>query len=90
LPALVGDAQRYRSKEELAAIREKDPIERLKRHLLQSGVPESDLDATGERARRAVLDAVERARASGTRTRPASWKMCMPHRGSMRLTAESA
>jgi pyruvate dehydrogenase E1 component alpha subunit len=60
----VGDAQRYRSKEELAAIREKDPIERLKRHLLQSGVPESDLDATGERARRAVLDAVERARAS--------------------------
>jgi len=60
----VGDAQRYRSKEELAAMREKDPIDRLRRHLLQSGVTEGDLDATAERARRTVLDAVERARAS--------------------------
>jgi acetoin:2,6-dichlorophenolindophenol oxidoreductase subunit alpha len=60
----VGDAQRYRSKEELAAMREKDPIERLRRHLLQSGLPEGDLNATAESARRAVLDAVERARAS--------------------------
>jgi acetoin:2,6-dichlorophenolindophenol oxidoreductase subunit alpha len=60
----VGDAQRYRSKEELAAMREKDPIERLRRHLLQSGVPQGDLDAMGQGARRAVLDAVERARAS--------------------------
>jgi TPP-dependent pyruvate/acetoin dehydrogenase alpha subunit len=31
----VGDAQRYRSKEELAAMRQKDPIDRLSRHLLQ-------------------------------------------------------
>lgn len=60
----VGDAQRYRSKEELAAMREKDPIDRLRRHLLQSDVTEGDLDATAERARRTVLDAVERARAS--------------------------
>ena len=60
----VGDAQRYRSREELAAMRAKDPIDRLRRHLLQSGVMERDLDALAERARRAVLDAVERARTS--------------------------
>ena len=58
----VGDAQRYRSREELAEMRQKDPIERLKRHLLASGVSEGELNAAGERARRAVLDAVERAR----------------------------
>ena len=34
----VGDAQQYRSKEELAAIRDKCPIERLKRHLIERGV----------------------------------------------------
>jgi acetoin:2,6-dichlorophenolindophenol oxidoreductase subunit alpha len=60
----VGDAQRYRSKEELAAMREKDPIERLQRHLLQNGVAQDVLEATGERARQTVLDAVQRARAS--------------------------
>jgi TPP-dependent pyruvate/acetoin dehydrogenase alpha subunit len=60
----VGDAQRYRSKEELAAMRQKDPIDRLRNHLLQIGVPPDDLDAAGERARRTVLDAVERARTS--------------------------
>jgi TPP-dependent pyruvate/acetoin dehydrogenase alpha subunit len=45
-------------------MRQKDPIERLHQHLLQSGVTQDDLDATGERARRTVLDAVVRARAS--------------------------
>jgi TPP-dependent pyruvate/acetoin dehydrogenase alpha subunit len=60
----VGDAQRYRSKEELAAMRLKDPIDRLRNHLLQSGVGQDDLDAAGEGARRTVLDAVERARAA--------------------------
>jgi TPP-dependent pyruvate/acetoin dehydrogenase alpha subunit len=60
----VGDAQRYRSKEELAAMREKDPIERLRRHLLQSGVLQDDLEAAGAQARQTVLEAVERARAS--------------------------
>jgi len=60
----VGDAQRYRSKEELAAMREKDPIERLQQHLLQSGVTQDALDVAGEQARRTVLDAVQRARAS--------------------------
>src|SRR5919198_4043480 len=38
----VGDAQHYRSKEELAAVREKDPIERLKRHLLEQGVAQGE------------------------------------------------
>jgi acetoin:2,6-dichlorophenolindophenol oxidoreductase subunit alpha len=60
----VGDAQHYRSKEELAAMREKDPIERLKRHLLEQGVAQSDLDAIGEEARQTVQQAVERARAA--------------------------
>ncbi len=61
----VGDAQQYRSKEELAAVREKDPIERLKRHLLAQGVAQSQLDATSEHARLQVQEAVERARAAG-------------------------
>jgi pyruvate dehydrogenase E1 component alpha subunit len=60
----VGDAQHYRSKEELAAMREKDPIERLKRHLLEQGVAQSELDAVGEKAKQEVLQAVERARAA--------------------------
>ena len=37
----VGDAQHYRSKEELAAVKEKCPIERLKRHLIERGAAES-------------------------------------------------
>jgi len=60
----VGDAQHYRSKEELAAMREKDPIERLKRHLIEQGVAQSGLDTIGEQAKQEVLDAVERARAA--------------------------
>jgi acetoin:2,6-dichlorophenolindophenol oxidoreductase subunit alpha len=60
----VGDAQRYRSKEELTAIKEKCPIERLKRRLLEWGAQESELGALGEEARQEVLQAVERARAS--------------------------
>jgi pyruvate dehydrogenase E1 component alpha subunit len=60
----VGDAQHYRSKEELAAMREKDPIERLKKHLVANGVPAPQLDAVGESAKEEVLRAVERARAA--------------------------
>jgi pyruvate dehydrogenase E1 component alpha subunit len=60
----VGDAQHYRSKEELAAMREKDPIERLKRHLVEQGVAQADLDAIGEEAKQTVQQAVERARAA--------------------------
>jgi acetoin:2,6-dichlorophenolindophenol oxidoreductase subunit alpha len=59
----VGDAQHYRSKEEVAAMRARCPIERLKRHLIERGVAESELDAIGDAARAEVLQAVERARA---------------------------
>jgi len=60
----AGDAQQYRSKEELAAVREKCPIERLKRTLLERGVSPEELDGIGEHARKAVLQAVERALAA--------------------------
>jgi pyruvate dehydrogenase E1 component alpha subunit len=60
----VGDAQQYRSKQELAANREKCPIERLKRHLIESGVGQQELDAIGEHARREVQQAADRARAA--------------------------
>lgn len=59
----VGDAQHYRSKEEIAAMKEKDPIERLKRHFLESGLAQGEIDAFGEEARQEVLQAVTRARA---------------------------
>ena len=60
----VGDSQQYRSKEELATIREKCPIERLKRRLIERGVSQDELDAIGERVRTEVQQAVERARAA--------------------------
>jgi TPP-dependent pyruvate/acetoin dehydrogenase alpha subunit len=60
----VGDAQQYRSKEEIAATREKCPIERLKRYLVERGVNQEELDAIGDRTRNAVLQAVERALAA--------------------------
>lgn len=60
----VGDAQHYRSKEELAAMRAKDPIERLERHLLGQGVAQSQLDAVTGQAKLEVQQAVERARAA--------------------------
>jgi pyruvate dehydrogenase E1 component alpha subunit len=60
----VGDAQQYRSKEELAAIREKCPIARLKRHLIERGVTQESLDAVENRARSEVQQAIERARAA--------------------------
>ena len=59
----VGDAQQYRSKEELAAIRDKCPIERLKRHLIERGVAAEELDAIGEHARHEVQQAADLARA---------------------------
>jgi TPP-dependent pyruvate/acetoin dehydrogenase alpha subunit len=60
----VGDSQQYRSKEELAAVKEKCPIERLRTLLLAQGATAAELDALGERARQEVLQAVERARAA--------------------------
>ncbi len=60
----VGDAQQYRSKEELAAHRDKCPIERFKRHLIERGVAQQELDAIGELARLEVQQAADRARAA--------------------------
>jgi pyruvate dehydrogenase E1 component alpha subunit len=60
----VGDAQHYRSKEELAAVKEKCPIERMRRHLIERGVKQGELDAIGEEATQEVLQAVARARAA--------------------------
>ncbi len=58
----VGDAQRYRSKDEMAAMKEKDPIDRLRRHLVDSGAAASELEEIAARVK-AELDAiVERAR----------------------------
>jgi TPP-dependent pyruvate/acetoin dehydrogenase alpha subunit len=67
----VGDAQQYRTKEELAAIREKCPIERLGRTLIERGVSQEELAAIGERSGSEVRDAVERAR-GGPRPDPAT------------------
>ncbi|MGC1523894.1 MAG: thiamine pyrophosphate-dependent dehydrogenase E1 component subunit alpha [Steroidobacteraceae bacterium] len=67
----VGDSQQYRSKQEIAEIREKCPIERLKRDLVQRGVDPQELDAIAESAKSEVLEAVERARAA-PRPDPAS------------------
>jgi TPP-dependent pyruvate/acetoin dehydrogenase alpha subunit len=60
----VGDSQQYRSKEELAEVREKCPIERLKRYLVESGVDPEELDSISEHSRTEVLQAVEGARAA--------------------------
>jgi TPP-dependent pyruvate/acetoin dehydrogenase alpha subunit len=59
----VGDAQHYRSKEELNAMKQKCPIERLKRHLVERGLHERELDAIAEEVRQEVLQAIARARA---------------------------
>jgi pyruvate dehydrogenase E1 component alpha subunit len=59
----VGDAQNYRSKEELAAMKDKCPIERLKRHLIERGTTEGELVTLSEEAREEVLQAVALARA---------------------------
>jgi TPP-dependent pyruvate/acetoin dehydrogenase alpha subunit len=59
----VGDAQQYRSKQELAAMREKCPIKRLRRHLIERGVGQDELDAIGEQAKGEVQQAADRARA---------------------------
>ena len=60
----VGDAQHYRSKEEIAAVKEKCPIERLKRYLIGRAVAESELETIAGDARQEVGQAVERARAA--------------------------
>jgi pyruvate dehydrogenase E1 component alpha subunit len=60
----VGDMQQYRSKEEIAAMREKCPIERLRRYLVGRGVAAEQLDAIGEQMSVDVRAMVDRARAA--------------------------
>lgn len=67
----VGDAQRYRSKEEIEAMRAKDPIPRLAKHLATRGFPQSKLDEIEARMKVEMDSVVQKARAA-TRPDPAS------------------
>lgn len=60
----VGDAQRYRSKEELAAMKEKDPIVRLERYLLERGIAQRRLEQIAAEVKAELQAAVDRARAA--------------------------
>lgn len=51
------DANLYRTREEIEAWRQRCPIERLRQHLLASGIPASQLDELAEEARREVEEA---------------------------------
>ncbi len=59
------DANRYRTKEEIAEWRQKDPIQRLRRHLLENGLADEKLLAEREAAaKQTIEDAVAFAEAS--------------------------
>lgn len=61
----MGDAEAYRPKGELEALRARDPIQQLARRLQsEDGVTEADLAAISERARSKVDDAIQFARES--------------------------
>jgi pyruvate dehydrogenase E1 component alpha subunit len=51
----------YRTKDEIAEHKAHDPIERVRRLLLESGTPEAELDRMAAQARERVLAAVEHA-----------------------------
>src|SRR3954463_4161660 len=51
----------YRTKDEIAEHKAHDPIERVRRRLLESGTPEAELDRVAEAARERVLAAVDHA-----------------------------
>ena len=57
-----GDA--YRSKEEIEEWMGKDPIERLKKRLMDEGAKEADLVSIDDEVQKVVLDAVESAKAA--------------------------
>ncbi|MBX6352640.1 MAG: thiamine pyrophosphate-dependent dehydrogenase E1 component subunit alpha [Thermoflavifilum sp.] len=59
-----GDPEVYRAKEEVPGLREKDPIRRLREHLLAQGVAEQDMAAWEARAKAAVDEAFAFARDS--------------------------
>jgi acetoin:2,6-dichlorophenolindophenol oxidoreductase subunit alpha len=58
-----GDAQKYRDAAEIADIERKDPIKRAEQDLRALGVPEAEIAAATETARRRVDEAVAAARA---------------------------
>jgi len=61
----VGDAQRYRTREEVATWREQDPIQLLRRHIARAeAATDQDLDHLESDARGEVESAVEFARTS--------------------------
>jgi len=60
----VGDSQRYRSKEEMDAMKEKDPIPRLAKHLVARGIAPSKLDETEARIKGEMDKVVQKARAA--------------------------
>ena len=57
-----GDAQRYRTSDELDALGERDPIRIAARRLADMGVPESELAAVAAEAERQVAEAMSAAR----------------------------
>lgn len=61
----VGDPQKYRDQEELAAWRDKDPIQRLHKDLLEQGADEKNLAASAARVREELAAVVARALAAG-------------------------
>ena len=58
-----GDPQKYRDAAEIADTERRDPIKRAEQDLRALGVPEAEIAAAAETARRRVDDAVAAARA---------------------------
>ncbi len=58
-----GDAQKYRSIEEISALDEKDPLQRCAERLLKSGVSEDELKYLGEKVNARVTAAIDAAKA---------------------------
>jgi pyruvate dehydrogenase E1 component alpha subunit len=62
---MVGDSESYRTKDEVAEWRQRDPIKRLREHLeTNEQVSAADLDAIGARAQQQIEDAVKFAKES--------------------------
>ncbi|MFN4292787.1 MAG: thiamine pyrophosphate-dependent dehydrogenase E1 component subunit alpha [Thermoflexales bacterium] len=62
---MIGDSESYRTKEEVAAWRERDPIKRLRAHLAQAEkVSDAEFDAIHARVNQQIEAAVQFAKAS--------------------------
>ena len=61
---MIGDPEIYRTKEEVAAWRARDPIERLGQRLLQDGVSEKTLAGLRDHAREEIARAAREAEES--------------------------